>query len=274
MELTSELRRAIRRYEPIRAEGLTLYPIRVKEYDQYLIARSGIAQMQQAFPVRLISMPLLSACYRMDYEASISGEAPSGLFYRLLLFLALSLRLGEGLSEEARIGRFKVTVDPNDMGLLRAISAEDDSGKVLTVTPLQFQRLRPILAAQNGIELESDMANPELVEAEQDLAEMNAPKLDVRLEDLISAVAAATGTDESEMDEWPILKLDRRRDAVARILSYLVCGIGEAGGAQWKGGNPCPNPFFRRMDDDSAAMLDIERYAGGGGANAMRNAGL
>lgn len=274
MELSSEIRRAVRRYEPITAEGLTLYPIRVKEYDQYLIARSGLVQMQQAFPVRLISMPLLAACYRMDYEASVAGETPAGLFWRLLLFLALSLRLGEGQSEEKRVNRFHCVVDQNDMGNLKCVTAEDESGKQITVTPLQFQRLRPILAAQNGVELESDMANPELVEAERDLAEMNGPKLDVRLEDLIATVAAVTGSDESEMDDWPILKLDRRRDAVNRVLGYLVCGIGEASGAKWKGGNPVPSPFFRKLDDESAAMLNIGSFAGGGGVGALKNAGL
>lgn len=47
----------------------------------------------------------------------------------------------------------------------------------ITITPVQFQRLRAILAYQNGIELTDEDANPDLLEAEAELARRNGPKL-------------------------------------------------------------------------------------------------
>jgi len=69
MELSSAIRRAIRRDEPVVVDGITLYPIRVAEYEEFLTARPAIEVMQRTFPVRLLSVPLLQALYTMDLEA-------------------------------------------------------------------------------------------------------------------------------------------------------------------------------------------------------------
>ncbi|MFR5026480.1 MAG: hypothetical protein ACLTC3_10085 [Evtepia gabavorous] len=76
MELSSAIRRAIRRDEPVVVDGITLYPIRVAEYEEFLTARPAIEVMQRTFPVRLLSVPLLQALYTMDLEAVEAGQAP------------------------------------------------------------------------------------------------------------------------------------------------------------------------------------------------------
>ena len=260
MELSSSIKKKIRRYEAVTAEGLTLYPITVAEYDEWCMARPGIEAMQQAFPARLMSMPILSAMYRMDMEALINGTESDGLFYRCLLGLALALRLGEGEPVDSRLKRFHIQSDKRDPLKLIGLRYLKDGEEFITITPIQFQRVRPIIAAQNGAEVQPDDVNPELLQAERDIAESNSPKLDVSIEDMMVSVAVFSGADESEMDDWPILKLLRRSEAIKRVLDYMVCGIGECSGSSWKGGNPAPHPFFARVRETSASLIPMAQF--------------
>lgn len=273
-KLPLHIQKAIRTYQPIETEGLTFWPILVREYHEFLTAKPAIEIMQQALPVRWLSMPLLSALYGMDFEAFQKGEPRVGLFSRCLLFLALSLRLGKGSEVAERTKLFTIIVDSEDPSQLKALRFTGDDGEEKEITPIMFQRLRPILAIQNGIELASEDANPDLVEAERDLAEMNGPELDVSLDSLFSTVAAMAGIDEAEIDDWPILKLNRRQKAYSRVLNYVICGIGEAQGTKWKGGNPYPSPFYDKVRGDSAGAVRLEQFAGGAGVRAVQNAGV
>lgn len=229
--------------------------------------------MQQTLPVRFLSMPLLSAYYAMDYEAREKGEPASGLLYRAALFLALALRLGEGEDDEARVRKFQLLADSKDPSKLKALRVNLRGEEAVQITPVQFARLRPILAAQNGIELVSPDANPELVEAERDLAAMRGPKLNYSADGLVSALAALTGTDERDIDEWPILKLKSREAAYSRILHFLVCGIGETQGTKWKGGNPYPSPFYDHIHTESGGAIPMDQFADGKGLDAVNSGG-
>ena len=273
MEMRESIRRTVARYDPVEAEGLSLHPILVGEYESFLKARPAIAFLPRSLPVQYLSEPLLSAFYRMEYDAIQAGETPQGLLYRCILFLALSLGVGKGLAEEERVGRFRLTVDPENPARLMRLETTTDEGEPVKITPVQFQRLRPILAVQNGIDLPSDDANPDLVEAEREIAAQKGPKLDVSVETLVSSVALFTGTDEADIYRWPVLKLERRREAISRALHFLVCGIGEASGGRFKGGNPCPSPFFDRVSDESVALVSLDSFAGGAGKQAVQQAG-
>lgn len=273
MEIPFSMRRAIGRYEAIETEGLTLYPILVKDYESFLIARPAIAFMARSLPVRYLSEPLLCAFHRMDYEAVMAGQPPAGFLYRTLLFLSLSLRLWEGQKDEDRVKKWSLQVDKEDPGRLVRLGVETEMGDWIEITPVMFQRLRPILAAQNGLEIPSDDANPDLVEAERELAAQKGPKLDVNLESLMSGIAALSGKDEAEIEKWPILKLHRRKESFSKILNFLACSIGEVQGAKWKKGNPYPSPFYDRLTDDTAALISLDSFAGGAGKQAVANAG-
>ena len=91
MELSRNIKRAADRYEPIETAGLTLWPIRVCEQEEFEMARPAIDVIQQALPVRYAVMPLLTAYWVMDLESMERGEEPVGLFNRALAFLALAL---------------------------------------------------------------------------------------------------------------------------------------------------------------------------------------
>lgn len=263
-ELPLKIQEAVDQYRPVETEGLTLFPIKVRDYGLFQNARPAIDFLQQSLPVRYLSVPLLSAYYAMDKENLERGEPSSGLFYRALLFLALALNYRPEDPVEERVGALgsNLIVSNDDHTVLKAILFEQD-GEVRKLTPIQFQRLRPILAAQNGIELTSADANPELVEAERDLAELNGPALDASVHGLISSLAALTRTEEGEIYQWPILKLTRRKEAWERTLNYLIYGFASATGAKFKGGNPVPSPFYDRTDRESGALIDMGSFTGG-----------
>ena len=271
-DLSPEMAKAVRRFEPIETEGLTLYPICVKEINEFTTARPAIEFMQQSLPVALLSKPLLQAYYQMELDAAANGQPGSGLFYKSILFLLLALRAGEGLTAEKRMEL--VELEPNEKDPMRLKSVlVFAGGEVKKITPMQFQRLRPILAAQNGIELISENANPELVQAERDLAEMNAPNLLYDVKALKATIATVSGADESDMEDWPILKLMCRRDAVQRLVGYITCSFAEAQGGKWKHGNPYPSPLYDREIDYCGGLIDMSTFAGGAGMRAVQNAG-
>lgn len=271
-DLSPEVARAVRRFEPIETEGLTLYPICVKDIDRFTVARPAIEFMQQSLPVALLSKPLLQAYYTLELDAAVNGQPGGGLFYKSILFLLLALRAGDGLPDEQRMELVNFELKENDPTRLKSVLIFVN-GEVKRITPMQFQRLRPILAAQNGIELLSENANPELVQAERDLAEMNSPKLQYRVETLKATIATFSGADEADMEEWPILKLLLRRDAVQRLVGFIACSFAEAQGAKWKHGNPYPSPLYDREIDYCGGLIDMSTFAGGAGMRAVQNAG-
>ena len=199
----------------------------------------------------------------MDFEAVSNGKPATGLFSRAILALALSLRLGEGLTIEERMGLFEIAVDRENPAKLMRLRFTDGDGEKHEIVPAQYAKLRQIIAAQNGVHLESDTANPDIVKAAQDKASAATTELDANIEDWISAISALTGVSEEEIDNWPILKLQRRSDAIRRVLDFLVCGFGEVNGTTWKGGNPTPHPFFARARNGNGVLTAMGGSADG-----------
>lgn len=251
-------------YQPVNFEGIMLYPIKVRDYEAFGNARPAIDFLQQSLPVRYLSMPLLSAFYAMDVENLSQGKESDGYFLRAMLFLVLSLRYRPELSIKDRLHEFMSGVysSADDTTALKRIEFQQD-GETKEITPILFSRMRPVLAAQNGIELISTDANPELIEAERDLAELNGPEIDYNLQALLSFVSALSHAEESEIYDWPILKLNRRRESYERVLQFLLCGLASANGAQFKGGNPVPSPIYARKEQTSNALIDMAAFTKG-----------
>lgn len=271
-ELPLNIKRSIGRYDPIEVEGLTLYPIKVSNYYEFLAARPSLDFMQQTLPIELMSIPLLDAYFRIDMGLA-DGVGTTGLFSQALLMLSMALRLMPNGSIDEQVRRFQVIPDdatnPKRLKYLRFVLNGEE---IHTITPIQFGNLRPIIAAQNGVELYSETANPELIQAERDLAEKNAPNLEMDVEALISSAAFITRTEEKDIYDWPILKLHNRLESAKRILDYMICGIGESQGTKWKGGNPVPHPWFERQAKDKAGVIPLESFSNGQGLDAVRNA--
>ena len=246
-ELPFAIKKAVRKYENIEVDGLVFSPILVREYDIFQLVKPAIEVMHQSLPVALLGMPLLQALYQLDYDANLNGGQPSGLFSRSVLALALSLRLGNGETVEQRLRRFEIVVDRKNPQKLLCLRFTDNDGALRELKPGQYGKIRQIIAAQNGVRLESDLANPDIVRAKKAMASANAPMLDASVKDLISSISALCGVDEAEIEDWPILKLENRANSYHRIMDYIICGFAAANGTTWKNGNPNPHPYFDRV---------------------------
>ena len=276
-KLPSKYTKLINKYKPIETEGFTLYPITVEHYEEFLLASQAICFMQQALPIQLMSIPLLSAFFMMDLDRTFRKEAPTGLFTSAVLSLVLAMRLADDEESAIEVCKELVAVtDKENPTKLKALVFRRDiraGREPRTITPYQYENIRRVIAAQNGLTIPDELDNPELVEAEHDLAEKGAPKLDTKVINMINAAAALTGKEEEEIYGWPILKLSRRLESFKRIIDYMVCAIGEGNGASWKNGNPTPHPFFDRIKGGSDALISMESFAGGEGLRAMQDAG-
>lgn len=268
--LTEKQERDVKRYRPVEAEGVTLWPVRVKENAEFLFARVSLEILQQSFPVRYLTMPILESFYRMDYDAVVEGQKPTGAFSSAVLALLLALRVGEGEEVKDRLKRCKVYTDSGDHAKLRLLSFEKD-GETISIKPAQFRAIREVIAAQNGVETYGDDANPDLVEAERTIAEEAASRLRGGIEEKIAFASALLHVDEEDIDEWPILRLERKTNAVRRAIDYAVCAVNEGAGVKWKGGNPVPHPYLERKRE-SAALQSLETAFGGEAAKAINGA--
>jgi len=274
-ELPFSIKQAIDRYEEVTVDGITLYPIRVKEQYEWLVARQAIEILQQSLPVAMLSKPLLQVYYELDFLPALRGESDkvTGLWGCAMLTLALSLRLGQGLPMEERMLQFNPIIQPDNPQRLVAVRTALNGGeKTIDITPVQFQRLRPIIAAQNGVKLESDEANPDLVKAERVIAEMNGANLRIDFNDKLAFVAGKLHKRKAELYEWAIKEVEDYDAVFTRELYFMVNGIGGAFGGFGKGGNPVPHPYYERVDKASAHMA-LRDFANGAGERAVANAG-
>ncbi len=268
-DLPLNIQKAVRRYKPIQVSGLTLYPVRVKEEELFRLSIPALETLQQTFPVRLMSMPILQAMYQLDYEAAMKGEPLTGLFTCALLGLALSLRLGEELDADGKLKQFRIAADAKDPSRLKKVSAMLNGEEIIEITPAQYAKIRPIIAAQNGIRLYGDDANPDLVEAEKVMASQG-PQLKGSIEDEIDFVQLLET--DADVDEWAILKLHNKADAMRKVLDYVICSINAGNGCTWKGGNPCPHPWLER-EQETSSHVSMQDFANGEGIRAMEAAG-
>lgn len=272
-ELPLHIKKAIRKYEPISTDGVTLYPILVSEYDEWLVARQAIDVLQQSFPVALMSKPLLQVYYELDLLPVVLGknQKPSGLWGCAMLALALSMRLGQGLPPEKRMLQFQPMIDGNNPKRLKAVRTVLNGEEIVDITPVQFQRLRGIIAAQNGVKLEAEEANPELVQAERYLSAMGA-RLNVCFDDKLTFVAGKLNKRKSELFDWTIKEVDDCEAVFTRELMFVVNSIGGAFGGFKNGGNPTPHPFYEKEETTNAHMA-LSDFANGAGVRAVQNAG-
>ncbi len=270
MDLSVHMRRMVDRYIPITAEGVTLYPITVAELEIFNSTRPALEFMHQILPVSMMQIPLLTALYQLELTMPTKEtEVKFDLFTKTVLLLALSLRLGYGLPEAQRISRCGVEYDPENPLNLLALQFRTDSGGEIRITPEQYGRLRYIIAAQNGAEIQPYDANPQLVFAERQILADRAPDLKKDLANKVAWVAAKSSEKEEAVYDWPILKFERRATVLQTELNYLIYGIAQCSGlVKYENGNPCPSPYFEREVDAIPAKM-LSSIGNGAAAKAV-----
>lgn len=269
-ELPFSIQTKIDRYQPVRVGNFTMYPVTVEKARLFSMARPALEFPQQSLPVALLNVPILDAFYKMEMQTNAETGKITGVLLAAILALALSLRLVDGEEPGELLSRVLIVPDGADPSKLREIGFITDTG-IVSVTPRQFQRMRPIMAAQNGVELPSETANPEILEMERLMNQKEQEDIDPKLCDKIIYVAQGNGVSEDEIYDWPILKLERHTAILTRKADYAAVQLASMTGmVQFKGGNPVPSPYFAKAKTGLRSMRGIES-AGSGAENAVRS---
>lgn len=275
MDLSGYRKRLVDRYLPITESGVTLYPITVDDIESYISARPALEFMQQLLPVELLRLPLLSALYQLELTIQIQQEDKDlkfDLFTKTVLLLALALRLGRGLTENERIAMCRVEFNPNNPLDLVALRFRNGKEGEIVITPTMYDALRPIIAAQNGAEIQPLDANPQLILAERQILASKNTDIKYDLANKIAWVAAKSGRDDEEVFTWPILKFERRAKVLQLELNYLIYGIAQNSGfVKFENGNPCPSPYFEREFDALPAKM-LSSVGNGAALKAVQTA--
>lgn len=264
-----EYKALIRENKEIELEGIRFYPIKVRELDELNAVRAAVEVMQSRFPVRYAVMPLLQALYAMDYDAVISGASPVGLFAQTVLFLALCLRHKADCPHNDRIAEngLQILCDSEEPRKLKGLYFFEDGGEPILITPAIYGKIRPILAAMNGLEVPDENDNPDLIDADNE-ARGGGYGLHVNMDDLLASMAVVTHRRQSEYLDWTAREFYLEKAAIDRDKNYFKCSIGEMSGQiSWKGGNPCPSWCFDRLHGNAGltAFSEFEKKAAGSG---------
>jgi hypothetical protein len=270
-ELPRSIQNKIDRYEPVKTEEITTYPVLVKDSRLFDMGRVALEFVQQSLPVALISVPLLTAFYRLDQQTiDEQSEAPL-LLTSALVLLRLALRLGVPYDAGEMLKTTRIFADEESGTLHKIVFLTEDD--VIEITPRLFQKLRPIIAAQNGAVVPSDTANPQILEMERLAAQKETKNMDPKLCDKVIFAAQSAGVSEEEVWNWPILKLERNAAIAQRRLDYLAVSIGQMSGlVQYKDGNPVPSPYFARKQTGLRSMQSLGAVGDGRAAQTVQNA--
>lgn len=257
-----EMRSNIRRGKPLTWKGLKFYPIRMEHYEEFLDVRNALAIRMTSLSnisFEYLSMPFLTAMWAIDYDTLVATGSSIGFFERIIRFLYLSLRLKYKKEEALRT----IYTDPTDRRILDRVVVTQD-GNTVEITPDDFDiDIRPLLAAQNGIDLPDESENPDLVRAEEDLAAKGASELKVDTDTMIASVAYQSHLKEKDLDKWTVLEFERRRQAIERGKRFDMFGQAELSGmVKFGKGNPFPSWCFDRNENGSAALISFGEMRG------------
>lgn len=219
--------------EPTEVNGIPLYPIRMERYMEWLDCKRALTVRQKTLPAAYAILPYLSALYAMDFDT----KGATG-------FMAQTVRL-LAMATQQPVETFEIRCDSADMRKLTAIVCQSPA-LTFRIEPSQFAKFRIALAQQNGADLPDEAQNPELVEAENDIAEQNNVPLKADVNDLLASVAYQCHVRLRDIAEWSIREFEAMRRAIDRDKRFALCAQAEAAGAKYKSGNPCPSWCFDR----------------------------
>ncbi len=229
---------AVRENREIEFEGLTFYPLTVRDFSLYRSAAAAFELMQSSLPPKFAR---LSWCQCIDEMDKLGNGSP--FLAPVLNVLAKALRLERIMLSDGEYGYQIFTLRNEDT--LAGIWIKEHG---ITLSIQMMDEVRQIIAAQNDYQIPDENWNPELVEAEQYLANQNAPKLDVEIEAWVYSVAANIGKDADELWNWPIRKFKGFDRAIDRSLGYQIFMLAKAVGlTKFENGVPYPTWKFDKI---------------------------
>lgn len=213
------------RGNPEEWNGLTVYPVRMRDYPVFLSVKDCIAASQQDWPYPWCAVKYLDGLFGM------------GMLPQLMGMLQLALQLDAGGSIFLRTQEDKLCALQVTQGNVHA-----------EITPKNFGTLRELIARQNGLELPDETVNSELLEAEKIAGAAGSIRLKPSLEDLIYSVSLKAGISPEEIMGWTIRRFQAEERAMDRSIGHLLACIALSAGSKFKGGNPYPSWKFDRED--------------------------
>lgn len=260
-ELTKRERKArIRKGQSIEALGLQFYPITMADYEEFLECKNALAIRMTSLAktnIEYLSMLFLSALWAMELDTIRATGKAIGFFERTIRMLYLSLRL----EYDSQKVFSHIYCDHNNPRNLLYIEVEQTGGQPVKISPADFQqKIRPLLAEQNGIELPDESENPDIVKTEHDMQQDGENKLKYDLDTLIASVAHASGLRECEIYDWTVMEFERRKQAIERKLNYTIYAQAEMSGmVKFQKGNPYLSWCFDRKEGISSALITTEQ---------------
>lgn len=243
---------------PVQRCGLNLYPITMIHYDIFQNCKDALLLRQATLPVRFLPMDFLSAVFAFDTAIAAETGNATGVFYKIMMLLQLSLRIGcEANAFENAI----FCKNKDGMMLLDHINVTQD-GKTVSLKPIHFtHHIRPIIAQMNGLVLPDETENLDLVrDAElkkQFYASKSNQKLNMNTESLIASVAYLSNCRERDIFEWSVREFEERRLAIERDKHFMINAQAELSGmVSFKNGNPYPS-WCHDLADDSLGTTSL-----------------
>lgn len=108
---------ALAEEKPWSVKGLTLYPLKMRDYGAWLESKDALLLRQSTLPAVWAAMPYISALFAMEMQGLLEGQ-PVGILVKFIRVLCLALRLGA--DNASKCVRF--ATDPDDPRKLRTIS--------------------------------------------------------------------------------------------------------------------------------------------------------
>ena len=265
MSFTPIIAEAIENDEPVTIDGFTLYPIQVRQYRQFAAVQSALLIRQGSLPVDYAARSYLGALYALDIDAYKDSGQALGLTNGILTILALAMRF----PADAFARQTSIHVRDDDERELVSIQIRTGD-MILPLTPAVFDRLRPVIAAQNGLELPDETENADLVEAENDISSQGAGSLNIDFDTLLASVARDQHCRRSDLMDYTIREFFALRDAIQRDKMFTLYKMAELNGTKFTKGNPWPSWCYDSKAQSNALISMAQFMAGPGSAATMK----
>lgn len=236
--------------EPIKATcGAVLYPIKMRQYAEWSECKNALLIRQTTLPVQYVVKPYLSALFALDADTGF------------ILGLTQSLRTLISMATLRPLEEIGILVSAQNQNEITAISYKDGD-TVIRIEPKDFPEIRRIIADQNDEELPDESENPELVQAEKDIAALNAPKLKYDMETMLESVSYVARVPMRELLGMTIRSFMRLRKAIDRDKMFMIYTQASMSGfVKFKEGNPVPSWCFDKIEEGSAGVETLAAFA-------------
>lgn len=255
MAFLDKYQRQLQENAPVVYEGLTFYPLLVRDYPLYVRARKSFELMLGSLrDPKLARLPWCACLWALDKECEKQEGKLGEYLVDALCVMATALRLD--VDPETR--RIPLRPAYSDTGELTAIVLGEPQTNYTLLNMQQMNDVRQILAAQNGYAIPDENWNPELVRAAQENAQRSVSGLEYDFEALVYSVALNAHCRASEIYGWTIREFHRTESAIDRTLGYVIYMLAEkSGNVTFAKGNPYPTWKFDRKSDMPTGFRSI-----------------